>query len=85
MDIVLTDVSNGPVYLQVRQQIETLIRERNLPSGEALPSPSSLAQKLLVDKGEIQRAYFELEQAGLVVRKSVKDFLGKMKTSYSIR
>ena len=85
MDIVLTDVSNGPVYLQVRQQIESFIKENNLPSGAALPSPSALAQKLLVDKGEIQRAYFELEQAGLVARKSVKDFLGKMKTSYSIR
>ena len=85
MNIVLTDVSNGPVYLQVRQQIESLIREKNLPSGVALPSPSALAQKLLVDKGEIQRAYFELEQAGLVARKSVKDFLGKTKTSYSIR
>jgi GntR family transcriptional regulator len=85
MDIVLTDVSNGPVYLQVRQQIESFIKERNLLSGEALPSPLTLAQKLLVDKGEIQRAYFELEQAGLVVRKSVKDFLGKTKTSYSIR
>jgi GntR family transcriptional regulator len=85
MDIILTDVSNGPIYLQVRRQIESFIKEKNLPSGAALPSPLSLAQKLLVDKGEIQRAYFELEQAGLVVRKSVKDFLGKMKTSYSIR
>jgi GntR family transcriptional regulator len=85
MDIVLTDASSGPIYLQVRQQIESLIKKKSLPSGESLPSPSALAQKLAVDKGEIQRAYFELEQAGLVAKKTAKDFLGKLKTSYTIR
>jgi DNA-binding transcriptional MocR family regulator len=64
MNIELKDGSHGPVYAQVRQQIETQIGSQTLRSGESLPSPAALAQRLSVDKGEIQRAYFELEQLG---------------------
>jgi GntR family transcriptional regulator len=84
MEIKLTDATAGPVYLQVRQQIEIRIREKEIPSGEILPSPNSLAQKLSVDKGEIQRAYYELEHAGLVTKRSGTDFLGKPKTTYIV-
>ncbi len=62
--------------MQVRTQIETRIRAQQLASGAALPAPITLAQQLGVDRGEIQRAYFELEHAGLVVRSSSKGFLG---------
>jgi DNA-binding transcriptional regulator YhcF (GntR family) len=85
MDIVLGNASNGPVYQQVKVQIETRIREKSISAGAALPSPGVLAQKLAVDKGEIMRAYFELEQAGLITRKSTKDFLGHQKTTYAVK
>lgn len=62
--------------MQVRMQIETRIRDKQLASGAALPAPATLAQQLGVDRGEIQRAYFELEHAGLVVRATSKGFLG---------
>jgi len=75
----------GPVYAQVREQLETQIREKAYAPGEQLPAPAALAQKLSVDKGEIQRAYFELEQAGLVTKKTGKDFLGKEKTTYLVK
>lgn len=86
MDIQLRDrAEGGPHYLQIRQHIETLIRERQLAPGDTLPSPLSLANKLAIDKGEVQRAYFELEHAGLVTKKSAKDFLGKEKTTYTVK
>ena len=86
MDIRLKDrAEGGPHYLQIRQQIETLIRERQLAPGDPLPSPAALANKLSIDKGEVQRAYFELEHAGLVTKKTGKDFLGKEKTTYTIK
>ena len=84
MNIELKDVSHNPIYAQVREQIEAQIRNKQVSSGEPLPSPASLAQKLSVDKGEIQRAYFELEQSGLVKKTTGKDFLGKPKTTYSV-
>jgi GntR family transcriptional regulator len=82
MNITIQDLSKGPVYLQVRQQIEAQISSKSVSSGEALPSPAALAQKLNVDKGEIQRAYFELERSGLIKRETGKDFLGHAKITY---
>lgn len=76
--------TKGPVYAQVREQIETYIKNKEVAPGEALPHPALLAQKLSVDKGEIQRAYYELERAGLVKKKTGKDFLGKEKTTYLV-
>ena len=75
----------GPVYAQVREQLEARIRDHAFAPGDALPAPAALAQKLSVDKGEIQRAYFELERAGLVTKKTGKDFLGKEKISYLVK
>ncbi|MGI8838123.1 MAG: GntR family transcriptional regulator [Pyrinomonadaceae bacterium] len=84
MEIELKDLSTGPVYAQVREQIENHIRIKNVTAGEMLPAPAALAQKLSVDKGEIQRAYFELERAGLVTKEMGKDFLGQAKTTYRV-
>ena len=84
MNITLQDLSQGPVYAQVRQQIETLISSKAVASGETLPPPATLAAKLSVDKGEIQRAYFELEHAGLITKHTGKDFLGHAKTTYRV-
>ena len=83
MKIELKDRTT-PVYLQVREQVETHIRNKTVASGDSLPSPASLAQQLSVDKGEIQRAYYELEQLRLIVKHTGKDFLGKPKVDYRV-
>ena len=86
MDIRLKGpAEGGPHYQQIREQIETLIRDKQLAPGDMLPSPVSLAGKLSINKGEVQRAYFELEHTGLVTKKTAKDFLGKEKTTYTVR
>jgi DNA-binding transcriptional regulator YhcF (GntR family) len=85
MNIELKDRSHSPIYAQVKQQIETQIGNQTIRPGESLPSPTALAQKLSVDKGEIQRAYFELERLGLIVKHTGKDFLGKPKVDYRVR
>ena len=84
MNIQLQDASHGPVYLQIRQQIEAQIKAQKLASGAVLPGLGVLSQQLAVDRGEIQRAYFELEQYGLARKKVSKDFLGKEKVSYTV-
>jgi DNA-binding transcriptional regulator YhcF (GntR family) len=84
MNIILQDLSRGPVYAQVREQIEAHIKNNVVASGENLPAPATLAQKLSVDKGEIQRAYYELELSGLVTKQTGKDFLGHAKTTYRV-
>ena len=84
MNIELKDLSHNPVYLQIREQIENHIKGKHITSGENLPSPNALAQKLSVDRGEIQRAYYELEQLGLIKKHTGKDFLGKPKIEYRV-
>jgi GntR family transcriptional regulator len=84
MNIKLDDLSKGPIYAQVRQQIEQQIKANAIGKSETLPSPGVLAQKLSVDKGEIQRAYFELEHSGLITKETGKDFLGHLKTTYRV-
>jgi DNA-binding transcriptional regulator YhcF (GntR family) len=85
MDIQLKERTEGPYYLQIRQQIESRIRDKQISSGETLPSPASLASRLSIDKGEVQRAYFELEHAGLVTKTSGRDFLGKERVTYTVK
>ncbi|HEV2707803.1 MAG TPA: GntR family transcriptional regulator [Pyrinomonadaceae bacterium] len=86
IEIRLTDrAAGGPLYAQVRAQIEDGIREGRIAAGELLPSPAALAQKLSMDRGEVQRAYFELEQSGLVSKSVGKDFLGKEKVTYTVK
>lgn len=84
MNIELKDNSHGPVYAQVREQISGQINTKKLASGDALPAPGLLAQQLSVDRGEIQRAYFELEHSGLIKKQTGKDFLGLPKTTYRV-
>jgi DNA-binding transcriptional regulator YhcF (GntR family) len=83
MKIELKDRTT-PVYLQVREQIETHIRNKTVASGESLPSPAALARQLSVDTGEIQRAYYELERLRLITKHTGKDFLGKPKVEYRV-
>jgi DNA-binding transcriptional regulator YhcF (GntR family) len=85
IDIQLKDRAAGPVYLQIRAQLEEHIRGGRLGSGEALPSPAALARQLSVDAGEVQRAYFELEHYGLITKSVSRDFLGKEKTTYAVK
>jgi GntR family transcriptional regulator len=85
MKLELKDTSHGPVYLQIREQIIQRIADQTLKAGEKLPAPGELAAQLKVDRGEAQRAYFELEQAGVVEKKTSKDFLGNTKIAYIIK
>ena len=85
MNIELKDRSHNPIYAQVREQIQAQIANKTLASGDLLPSPAALAQKLSVDKGEIQRAYYELEQLSLITKQAGKDFLGKPRTDYRVK
>jgi DNA-binding transcriptional regulator YhcF (GntR family) len=85
IDIQLQELSAGPVYLQIRTQLEGLIRGGRLGAGESLPTPAALARQLSVDAGEVQRAYFELEHYGLVTKTVGRDFLGKERVTYAVK
>ena len=84
MEIKLQEATAGPVYAQVRDQIEAQIKSGALSPGTLLQAPAALAHRLATDTGEIHRAYYELVQSGLVTSRATRDFLGKEKTVYTV-
>ena len=78
MDIKVQDTAgHGPVYEQIRSQIAAMIESGELAKGVEEPKPHVIASQCGVDRGEVQRAYFELEQSGLIVSRKSKNFLGE--------
>ncbi|MBX9247016.1 GntR family transcriptional regulator, partial [Actinotalea ferrariae] len=55
-----------PVYEQIRAQVAGLVAVGALAAGERLPASRDLARDLGVAVGTVQRAYRELEAAGVV-------------------
>lgn len=85
MEIIVRDTAtHGPCYEQIRSQISDQIRSGLLASGSELPRPAKIAEQINVDRGEVSRAYFELEQQGLIVSKKTKNFLGETVTSFRV-
>ena len=66
MDIILTNSSNDPIYLQIVNQIKAMIMSGELSPGDALPSMRNLAMQLRVSLITTKRAYEELEQDGFI-------------------
>jgi len=82
---VLDTAGHGPVYEQIRSQIADMIGAGTVSSGTALPKPHVVAQQCSVDKGEVSRAYFELEQAGLIEVRKTKNFLGETNITHVVK
>ena len=55
-----------PAYLQLRDQLATLIGAGALPAGAALPSERDLAVALRLSRMTVRRAFGELEDDDLV-------------------
>lgn len=56
-----------PIYKQIIDSIERLALLGSLSSGEKLPSVRQLALELSINPNTIQRAFFDLEQRGIIV------------------
>ena len=70
--------SHIPVYEQIVEYIRGSIAAGIHQPGETLPSVRMLALELVVNPNTVQRAYQELERAGLVrSRKGVGMFVGE--------
>ncbi len=66
MDIIISNSSNDPIYLQIVNQIKALIMSGELSPGEALPSMRNLAMQMRVSLITTKRAYEELERDGFI-------------------
>lgn len=72
MNIIISNVSDKPLYEQIKEQIKNAIISGELKEGEALPSIRALANDLHVSVLTTRRVYDELESEGFVITKAGK-------------
>jgi GntR family transcriptional regulator len=58
-----------PIYLQIVNQVKYLVASGRLGPDEELPPIRTLAEQLIINPNTVARAYRELEQAGIVVKR----------------
>ena len=58
-----------PIYQQIVSQVKYLVASGRLAPDEELPPIRTLAEQLVINPNTVARAYRELEQAGIVVKK----------------
>ena len=66
MDIIISNSSNDPIYLQIVNQIKASIMNGEVSPGDALPSMRNLAMQMRVSLITTKRAYEELERDGFI-------------------
>src|SRR5690349_17944251 len=69
MLIHLSHKNGIPLYLQIVSQIKYLVASGRLRATDEVPPIRSLAEELLINPNTVARAYRELEQAGILIKK----------------
>ena len=67
MNILITALSQTPIYKQIQNQIKEMILTGQLKAGEQLPSIRLMAKDLKVGIITVNRAYEELGREGIIV------------------
>lgn len=67
MNIIISNTSDKPLYLQIKEQIKEAILKGELKNGDLLPSVRAFANDLGVSVLTTRRVYDELEQEGFAV------------------
>jgi len=67
MNLLISTLSQTPIYEQIQEQIKELVLTGKLSPGEQLPSIRLMAKDLKVGVITVKRAYEELEREGIVV------------------
>lgn len=67
MVIILNDVSDVPVYQQIRNQIVIGISDGRLQPGERLPTVRALAEEIGINVMTVNKAYQLLKQEGYIL------------------
>lgn len=66
MNIIISNFSGEPIYLQIVNQLKELIIKGILEESQKLPSIRNLAKELKISVITAQRAYDELEREGFI-------------------
>ncbi|WP_026678623.1 GntR family transcriptional regulator [Fictibacillus gelatini] len=67
MNIIISNFSDEPIYLQIVNQLKEQIVKGELTESQSLPSIRKLAKELNISVITTKRAYDELEKEGFIV------------------
>ena len=67
MNVIISNTSDKPLYLQIKEQIKEAILKGELQEGDLLPSVRAFANDIGVSVLTTRRVYDELEQEGFAV------------------
>ena len=73
MNVVVSNSSDVPLYVQIKEQIKDAILKGELEDGELLPSIRSFANDVQVSVLTVRRVYEELEKEGFAVSQAGRD------------
>lgn len=85
MNIIISNSSSDPIYLQITNQLKKYIITGDLQETEPLPSIRKLAKELQISVITTKRAYEELEKDGFVKSVRGKGFYVALKNKDLIR
>ncbi len=85
MDIIISNSSKDPIYLQIVNQIKGMILNGTLAEGDPLPSMRILAQQMRISVITTKRAYEELEREGYIESYTGKGSFVKAQNSELLR
>jgi GntR family transcriptional regulator len=66
MKLTIDQESSVPIYIQIEENIHSLIAAGQLQPGEQLPTIRELAADIRVNLNTVARAYFELDREGVI-------------------
>jgi len=72
LKVIVSNQSELPIYVQIKEQIKEQIMNGTIPEGETLPSIRQLAKNLGISVITTTRAYSELEQEGFIAARQGK-------------
>ena len=85
MHIVISNTSDLPIYVQIKEQVKEQILSGELEEDEMLPSLRQLAKDLKISVLTTTRAYNELEEEGFITSHQGKGFFVMSSGSNLIR
>ncbi len=75
----------GPVYQQVKNELEAMISSSHLKSGDKLPKVGEIARANNIPEGEVVRAYHEMVLSGLLNRSQKKNLFGETVFEHTVK
>lgn len=75
----------GPLYQQVKNELEAMISSNQLKTGDRLPKAGEIARANSIPEGEVVRAYHEMVLSGLLSKAQKKNFFGDTVVEHTVK